>query len=222
MNGRKRKLTLGQRLFVAVWERLVVMSVGSPNPLMKEVVFTFGVREYLKRVKMMYEVLTLLEKRWGALYAQLIIAFAGLWTGCRWCSVGHIYAANLELFRQNGELLPVDEREIADLQFRTDAEVLEFLHERFSAPHWEPMRRLLDQQYLLRSAQIEEVTRDDQLLQMANYMWEWFNECSIVVMDMDPSTVPPQSFLGKDRHLLRRYREARERQEQAPEGPSES
>lgn len=207
----RRKLSLGQRAFVAVWERMVAMSVGSPNPLMKEVVLTYGVREYLKRVKMMYEVLTLLEKRWGPLEAQIIIAFAGLWSGCRWCSVGHVYAANLELYKRDGELLPIDEREVAEIQLKTDKEVLELMHERFSAERWDAMRALLHQQYMLRAGQVEEETRDDQLLQMANYMWEWFNECSITVMDMDPTTIPPQSFLGKDKPLIVRYHEARGR-----------
>jgi hypothetical protein len=204
------KLTLGQRAFLLVWEPLVSMSVGAPNPLMKEAVLTFGVREYLKGVKMMYEVLGLLEKRWGTLEAQLIIAFAGLWSGCRWCSVGHVYAANLELFKREGELLPLDEREIPELQTKTDAEILELMEARFCAPRWEEMVRMLHQQYLLRSGQAEEVTRDDQLLQMANAMWEWFNDCSITVMDIDPLTIPQQSFLGRDHGLLERYRKARD------------
>ncbi len=210
-----RKLTLGQRAFLLVWEPFVAMGVGSKNPLMKEVVLTFGVREYLKRVQMMYEVLKLLEKRWGTLEAQIIIAFAGLWSGCRWCSVGHVYAANLELFKRDGVLLPIDEREVPDLQLSTDEEVIALVEDRFTDPRWDTIRDVLHQQYILRSGQVEEANRDDQLLQMANYMWEWFNECSITVMDMDPAAIPPQSFIGKDHALIKRYHEARQRKPHA-------
>lgn len=208
-----RKLTFGQRVFVWWWERITTLMVGSSNPLTEELVLTFGVREYVSRAGMMYEVLKLLEKRWGTVEAQLVIGFAGLLSGCRWCGVGHLYAANLELFKREGELLPLDEREIPALQEKTDDEVLALVEERFSDPRWAEMKRVLHQQYLLRSGQAEEETRDDQLLQMANHMWEWFNECSIVVMDIDPGTIPPQSFVGKDRKLVERYRQARARKQ---------
>lgn len=157
------------------------------------------------------EVLKLLEQRWGPIEAQLVIGFSAVWSGCRWCGVGHMYAANLELLKREGELGPLDEQEIPGLQNKTDGEVLELLLERFAGPRWQEMNRVLHRQYLLRAGRVEEETRDDQLLQMANLMWEWFNECSITVMDIDPLAIPSQSFVGKDRKLLQRYREARQR-----------
>ena len=65
---------------------------------------------------------------------------------------------------------------------------------------------------VLRSGQVEEESRDDELLQLANLIWEWVVECSITAMDIDPSTIPPQTPIGKDRKLLARYYEARKQQ----------
>ncbi len=204
------KLTLGQRVFMWCWDTAARVTMGAGNPFGEEIVRTFGIREFMRGAGMMQEVMNLLDKRWGPMEAQIIIGFAGLWSGCRWCGVGHIYAANLELFKREGELLPIDEREIPGLQEKTDDEVVAFMEERFVGDRWEKLAKLLRQQYLLRSGQVEEETRDDQLLQMTNMAWQWLNECTITAMDHDPLAIPPQSPLGKDRKLLERYRDARE------------
>jgi hypothetical protein len=204
------KLTLGQRVFMWGWNLMGRVQLGSSNPFGEEIVRTFGLREFLKGAGMMGETMKLLDARWGPMHAQLIMGFAGVWSGCRWCGVGHLYAANLEQFKREGELLPIDEREIPGFQEKTDDEVLAIMQERFSGARWEQVAKVLRQQYMLRSGKVQEETRDDQLLQMANHIWEWLNECTITAMDIDPHAIPPQTPLGKDRKLMERYREARQ------------
>lgn len=204
------KLTLGQRFFIWFWRRLTKTMVGFPDRLAEEYVRTFGVREFLRWAKTTFEVVQMLEKRWGPAEAQMLASFAALWSGCRWCSVGHLLTGNLELFKGTGELGPLDERRVVDLQRQRDPEVLEILLECYSGSRWKEMSAMIHRQYQLRSGKVEEETSDDQLLQMTNYMWEWINECSITLMDIDPLTIPPQSPIGKDKKLLQRYREARQ------------
>ncbi|MCA9656270.1 MAG: hypothetical protein H6712_08405 [Myxococcales bacterium] len=206
-------LTVGQRTFVWMWRRISTMAVGFPDPFVADHVRTEGVRGYLAWAKSAFAMIEMLEKRWGPIEAQLILGLAALWSGCRWCGVGHLLSANLELFKREGELGPIDERQIPELQLMRDEEVLEVLRKQLSGPRWEQMRRIMDRQYLLHSGQATEESRDDELLQTANVIWSWVIECSITAMDTDPATIPPQTPIGKERKLLARYREARAAQD---------
>jgi hypothetical protein len=207
---RATSLTAGQRAFVWTFRRLTTVFAGFPDPFVEEHVRMEGVRGYLRWAKSGMELLALLEKRFGVVEAQLVIGFAALWTGCRWCGVGHVLAANLEQFRrEEGVLGPLDELRIPDLQMKTDPEVLEELLQRFSGARWEKLNRLIERQYLLRTDQVEAESHDDELLQTTNVLWDWVVECSITAMDCDPTTIPAQSPIGKDRKLLARYYAAR-------------
>jgi len=206
---RRSSLTVGQRAFVWGWRRFSTGFVGFPDPFVAEHVRMYGVRGYLSWAKSAFAMMDMLAKRFGPVDSQMIIAFAAMWTGCRWCSIGHTLSGNLELFKREGELGPLDELSIPELQMMRDPEVLALLLRRFSGPRWEQLNQLILRQYLLRSGQVEEESRDDELLQLANLIWEWVVECSITAMDIDPTTIPPQTPIGKDRKLLARYYEAR-------------
>ncbi|MEM9463581.1 MAG: hypothetical protein AAGF11_56105 [Myxococcota bacterium] len=205
----RRELTRGQRVFVALWRRVTMAMAGFSDPNALEFVRTFGVREFVRWVKTSFDLLQILQERWGPIEAQMIIACAGVWSGCRWCSIGHMLTGNLELFKREQRLGPVDEREIPRLQLMRDSEVLAELLGCYCGSRWEEMHALVHRQYLLRSGQVEESSRDDQLLQMTNYMWEWVNECTMLKMDLDPDAIPAQSAIGKDRALIGRYQQAR-------------
>lgn len=206
---RRASLTVGQRVFVWAFRRFSTAFAGFPDPFVEEHVRGEGVRGYLGWAKSAFAVMAMLEKRFGPVESQLLIAFAAMWTGCRWCSVGHVLTSNVELFKREGELGPLDELTIPQLQMMQDPAVLEELLRRFSGPRWERLNPLIRRQYLLRSGQVEEESRDDELLQAINTVWEWVVECSIIAMDIDPSKIPPQTPIGKDRKLLARYYEAR-------------
>jgi hypothetical protein len=206
---RRESLTVGQRLFVWAWRRFSKAFAGFPDPFVEEHVRGEGVGGYLRWAKSAFAVMDMLAKRFGPIESQLIIAFAAMWTGCRWCSVGHVLSGNLELFKREGELGPLDELTIPELQMMQDPVLLEELLRRFSGPRWEQFNHVIRRQYLLRSGQVEEESRDDELLQGINTVWEWVVECSIIAMDIDPTTIPPQTPIGKDRKLVARYYEAR-------------
>jgi hypothetical protein len=206
---RREPLTASQRAFIWAWHRFTKTFVGFSDPFAAEHVRMEGVRGFLRWVRVSFELFDQLDKRFGAVEAQLVIAFAAMWTGCRWCSIGHVLSANLELLKREGELGPLDERSIPDLRMMQDGEVLELLQQRFSGPRWEKLNGLIERQYLLRTGGAEEESRDDELLQATNVLWEWVVECSITAMDVDPSKIPPQTPIGKDRALLERYYEAR-------------
>lgn len=211
-------LTLGQRSFVWMWRRFSIAVAGFPDPFVEEHILNYGVREYMTWAMSAWDVIKMLQKRFGPIETQYIIAFAAMWTGCRWCGVGHLFSGNLELFKREGTLGPFDERRIPELQMMRDAEVLTEILESFSGPRWERMAHLAERQYLLISAQTEEEDRDDELLQAANMLWSWVMECSITAMDVDPLTIPPQTPIGKDRELIERYRQARAKQLAEPSG----
>jgi hypothetical protein len=208
----RRTLTPSQRAFVWAWRHFSTAFVGFPDPFVAEHVRTEGVRGYLRWAKSAFTLFELLDKRFGVVESQMLIAFAAMWTGCRWCSIGHTLSGNLELFKREGELGPLDEHRIVDLQMMKDQELLEELLRRFSGPRWEKLNHLIQRQYLLRTGQVEEQSPDDELLQATNIIWEWVVECSITAMDVDPDVIPPQTSIGKDRKLLERYYEARRQQ----------
>lgn len=209
----RRELTVGQRAFLWVYLRFTNMFVGFSDPFAAEHIRMEGVGGFLRWAKASFELLDQLTKRFGVVEAQLIIAFAAMWTGCRWCSIGHVLTANLELFKREDALGPLDELTIPDLQLMRDEELLALLQQRFSGPRWEELRRVMVRQYLLRSGQVEEESRDDQLLQTTNIIWEWVVECSIMAMDIDPASIPPQAPIGKNRKLRARYYAARKQKE---------
>ncbi len=209
----RRKLTLSQRLFIWLWRRLTNLMVGFPDRFAAEYVHTFGIREFLRWSQGVFKVVQQLEARYGgAAEAQMLISFAAMWCGCRWCGVGHLLSGNLELFRRDGVLGPLDERRIPELQLMRDPEVLAELERLFDAPRWQELREALRRQYLLRAGKVEESSTDDQLLQLTNFMWEWVNECSITALDIDPLQIPAQSPINKRRKLMELYQQARRRQ----------
>lgn len=205
----RRELSAGQRAFLWVYLRFTNMFVGFSDPFAAEHIRMEGVRGFLRWAKASFELLDQLNKRFGVVEAQLVIGFAAMWTGCRWCSIGHVYSANLELFKREATLGPLDERSIPELQMLRDEELLALLQQRFAGPRWEELRRLMMRQYLLRTGQVQEESRDDELLQTTNIIWEWVVECSIMAMDIDPDAIPPQTPIGKDRKLRADYAEAR-------------
>lgn len=205
----RRELSAGQRAFLWVYLRFTNAFVGFSDPFAEEHIRMEGVRGFLRWARASFELLGQLNKRFGVVEAQLIIAFAALWTGCRWCSIGHVFSANLELFKRENALGPLDERSIPELQLMRDEELLELLQQRFAGARWDEIRRVMVRQYMLRTGQVEEESRDDVLLQTTNIIWEWVVECSIMAMDVDPATIPPQTPNGKDRKLRAAYEAAR-------------
>jgi hypothetical protein len=153
-----------------------------------------------------------LEKHYGLLVANLIMAFAGLWNGCPYCSVGHFYAANLVFFKTTGRLYPIAESDVPELQRMTYEQSMERVREILSsdelAEHFRIVERLFQ---LYTGAEIK--TDEDRLLSAALASWGWLNECSVpITYDMQVQEIPP-ILDKKERELVaNRYRAARDAQ----------
>lgn len=203
-----RKLSLGERFVVKAMNVFSRVGYGISSTFHDDYVRTFGVGEYIKWLGEGFRITKLLEQRWGTVEGQMIISMAGLWTGCRWCSTAHMLIANLTHFRNEGELGPIDELELAQWQELRDPQVLELLERRF-VDRWAPLAAVAQRLYALRTGKAQPETDDDYLLVRANTMWEWIIECTITGFDIEPESVPAWGSVGRNRELITRYRQAR-------------
>lgn len=211
-----RRLTFVERSFAGLMNFLGRLSEGYTVDFTEELIRQYGIRGFIEWAKHSQAAWKRLVSEFGESDAHLLAAFASLWNGCHYCAQGHLLAHNLELFRDHGTLFPLDESSVLELLRMSDSQILASLREALSGPY-EPKRRLLERQYLLKTALPEELAAApgdpalDEKLQRANALYEWINECSIT-SESDP---PPMGPVAKDKELRIRYREARARQRQA-------
>jgi hypothetical protein len=183
---------------VSRWQR------GYAVPFGAEMIYTMGFRGLASAGKQLDASAKAITRVFGDRDGQLLMGMAAMWNGCTFCSVGHVYAANLYHFRDGGALLPLDEREVTGLQRQRDGEVVDELRRRFAEPLPRTCALLSRQFELKRGAQ--DVTDDDDGLRLALAAWDWLNECTIT---SDQREVPPLCILAKDKALIERYRAAR-------------
>jgi hypothetical protein len=185
---------------VSRWQR------GYAVPFGAEMIMTMGFRGVARAGKQLDESANTIVRIFGERDGQLLMGMAAMWNGCTFCSVGHVYAANLYHFRERGELLPLDEREVTRLQRQRDSEVVDELRRRLadSLPRtW----TLLSRQFDLKSGNAAGTSDDDDGLRLALSAWDWLNDCTITA---DLAEVPPLCVLAKDKALIQRYRAARD------------
>ena len=205
--------TLGilQRSMISAMRALTRLSAGYDlGPIQEEMVRTHGVRGAFRLMKLGAEVTGRLHKEFGDATAQYLIGVAAMWNGCRFCVIGHIYSANLFLFRDRKVLGPLDEEELVDLMYMTDEESFAVLRERFAAPEHARARQLLERMYQLRFGDLDPVAPEDELLKATITYWEWLNECTIILgVDAVPGQVPALGYMRPSPELLDAYARAR-------------
>jgi hypothetical protein len=180
------------------------------GPIQEEMVRLHGVRGAVRLMKMGAEITDRLTRAFGEATAQLLIGIAAMWNGCRYCVIGHVYSANLFLYRDQKVLGPLDEDELIDLMRLTDAESLEVLRQRFSGPEHAQTWRLLSRMFQLRFRDLEPAEPEDKLLKATIAHWEWLNECTIVLgIDAVPGKVPALGFMRPTKDFLADYARAR-------------
>jgi hypothetical protein len=214
--GLPRKLKLRERFVVRAMDLVSRFGYGVKTTFNEEYIRTYGVSEYFKWLGEGFRLTKVLEQRFGAAEGQMVIAMAGLWTGCRWCSTAHMLIANVTLFHADGTIGPIDELELFKWQELRDPEVMARLEQRLEG-RWAPMAPVARRLYALRTGQAEPESDDDFLLVRANTMWEWLIECTIMGIDMEPASVPAWGPLGRDHELIARYRQARRERGATPE-----
>lgn len=202
------KLSFGQRCLSYVSTALNLLVYGRVAPFQDEFIGTYGTKNLLAFSKKHAVVSKELYRRYGIRDANVLIGFAATWNGCRFCSRSHVWVANLYHLREHNELFPIDDAEIPQLQKLTDPEILQTLQEKLSAPQYHRLWNLLERQYQLKYGNAIGQTPDDVYLQLVNSMWDFLNECSILV---EEDEVFPLDPIRKNRTLTARYSQLRGR-----------
>jgi hypothetical protein len=185
--------------------------MGYSVPFGEELVRGYGLVGAMRLGVLMTKALDALGDVYGPAYAQAIVGLTGVWNSCRFCGVGHIYAANLIYFRDTGKLLPISEHDAVELEMVPFREMKPWFRERF-AGH-EEHRVLADLAERLVDFQLgdTEVRDDDErLVRQAVEMWTGLNECSTTATyDLEVDMIPAADSVNRDQDLIARYRAAR-------------
>lgn len=207
----ERRLSFMQRLLARVLNYLQEKKSGYDTPFVEEWIRTAGTKGFFEHAQRLEATINAATELYGATTAQMLISLAALWNGCWYCGVGHMFAANLQLFRDEKVLGPLDEREVPAIGHLTDEEALARLLEIFAETRFERMRALMQRQYAIKTGTAEGTTPDDDALLAILTAWDILNEASITSgIDLqDPAIVPPLCDLAKDRQLRAEYRAAR-------------
>ena len=209
------KLSLGQRITAVVFGDLYTRFAFGyvNNAFSSEMVRTYGIGGFFRWAGAATKAIALLESRFGAMEAQLLVGTAALLNGCTWCGQGHVLAANIIHHKATGALFPIDDREVNALQRMPDPELLAHLAT-LLVDHPKVLAHI-QRQYELKSLRGQESGPDDAALSASIAVWDWATECSII-LDMAVGTVPPTSAIGKDTAAVAAYHEARAAQRAAP------
>lgn len=204
-------LNLLQRSFLGAVRLMTRVAAGyDMGPIQEEMVRTHGVRGTVRLMKMGAALTDRLTRALGESTAQLLIGIAAMWNGCRYCVIGHVYSANLFLYRDQKRLGPLDEDELVDLMRLTDDESFAVLRERFSGPEHARTWHLIERMFQLRFRDLEPAEPEDELLKATIAYWEWLNECTIVLgIDAVPGKVPAIGFMRPTDGFLADYARAR-------------
>lgn len=158
-----------------------------------------------------------LAQRYGEYNGQLVLALAGVLDGCRYCSIGHLYSANVALFRDKGVLGPIDEQGMLDYLRMTDPQILEYMTDLLADEEYAESRELLSRMWRLHQQEAEVRDDDDRLLRAALDVWTWAHECSIILgVEAKPGGVAPLGLMRPSASLLERYEQARKESRDAP------
>ena len=203
MSGR-RELTWYQRAFISLIRWLAGLSIGYYIDFDEELVRQHGILGFFKWSKSTAAATNALEQGFGPERMHLVAGFASFFNGCDYCAWGHLFALNLEYLKRTGQLYAIDETEVLELMQRGDSSVMEELERRLA--HEPEHLRLIKRQAALRNAPPgSPLSAEDTLLLKSIALFEWINECSIVVN----APAPPMGRMAKQKALIERYRQLR-------------
>jgi hypothetical protein len=202
---RRRRLgPLGHALVLALRKGGRIVE-GYEVSFLDEALRSFGLRGFLRWMKVSASVWAEMVARWGEQDAHLLAAGASLWNGCSYCAYGHLLAFNLHVFEAGHGLTGLDEARLPALLTLPDAQVLEELERHLAAPPFAHARALVRRQYALHSGVAGVEGEDDVLLRRTHALYAWVNECSITV---EPPA-PPLGRIARKAPLRRHYEAVR-------------
>src|SRR5262245_17558525 len=202
----RRDVGVFGRAAARLMNALTLRSQGYELPFYEEFFRSLGVLGYLKFVGNLAKISELLIARYGDRDAQILIGLAAMWNGCDFCSVGHVFAANLYHFRQEDRLLPLDEKAMPELTRMPDGDGIARISEIFGEPQYERLRGLIAREHALKAGRAQGAGDDDGYLRGCLAAWDLINECSIVAVYDE---IPPLAPIAKERALRDRYLAAR-------------
>lgn len=200
-----RKLNLIERAFLGALRFVSEPTEGYWAIFMEEVVRTYGLSGFFKWAQGSVKAQKALFEHFGEKDTHLFSAMASAWNGCDYCAYGHLLAYNLLEYSEKQKLFPIDEREMPELLRMRDEQILTLLRDRLKDPEYQKTLARLERQYQLRVGKAQGENPDDRFLNMANALYEWVNECSIVF----DAPAPPLGRVAKQRSLRARYESAR-------------
>ncbi|MCB9529491.1 MAG: hypothetical protein H6701_14085 [Myxococcales bacterium] len=209
--GPAPRLTLAERFGAQSLSWLVRITQGYWPAFTRELVRTYGLDGMKQWGEVVEKTATGLTTRFGDEIAQVVIAMSAVWNGCAYCTVGHLYAANILYFRRTGRLFPIDEREVPRWHTLTDERLEATTIERLAGDEFAELRRVLARQFQLRREGNDAVADDDdRLIVGANAAWDLVNECSILV---ETAHIPPlHPAAARARGVQRAYAQKRGRE----------
>lgn len=200
-----RELTWYERAFIRTERALGELTHGYHIAFDEELVRQHGMLGLFRFGRATLKAQNELIAMFGETKFHLLAGFASLWNGCDYCTYGHVLALNLCVFKETGQLFPIDEAEVHELLRLRDHELQAMLEARLGASHPE-LFALVKRQLEVRVAEGPLKSDEDRLLLKSIALYEWVNECSITV----DAPAPPLGPVAKDRALRARYAAARE------------
>lgn len=205
-----RPLSFAERLIFKFMVAGQKAQFGFSHPFLENLVRTSGVKGSLAFMRIIPATIGAMEKMFGPLLGNLIMAFTALWNGCPYCGVGHLYAANVLYFQATGLLYPIAEHEIYDLQRMTYEDLLAYVRKQLTSDEHIEHMRVIDRLFQIYNG--ETPTNDeDKVLSAAIGSWGWLNECSIpVTYDLKLEEIPVMLPAKNREAMVARYRAARD------------
>ncbi|MEZ4427269.1 MAG: hypothetical protein R3A51_06165 [Nannocystaceae bacterium] len=225
----------------ALWAAGVVARAGLGPALdsrvRAELVRRYGLGEAQARARVVELVVDRTLQVFGPAHGHALLSLAALWSGGLAIARGHLYAANLHCLRDRGELLPIDDDEVAAWMELRDRQVLERVRDRLAAEHGE-LALLVERQHAALGEARGDASRgavdsrragaerdaEASLLRAGLCLHRWFAPLVSLVTD---ERIDPVDAIIRDRRLATRYAAARapgrrRRQEEARTPPRRS
>lgn len=204
---KRRPLTTVERVVLGSITRMATLTEGYFVAFGEEVMRTYGVKGFMEWAKLCDTTQKALRAHFGVKEQHLLSSMASLWNGCEYCAHGNLFAHNLLHFQETGELFPLDEVDLFELASHDDDTMIEVLRERFT--EFPESFAHVSRQWEFKSGRAtpEDGNRDDEQIYLSMRLYDFINECSIVIN----GPAPPFNAIAKDKALIAKYEAARDR-----------
>ena len=183
---------------------------GYVNPFWDEMVSSYGYNETIDLLTKINVPKSYFAEKYSKTMAEFILGLSGLWNGCRWCAIGHMYAANVFYFKDNNTLFPVPETIIPELELLEFKEVWEKLDNMLKPKEFSAERTIAEKMYKLQAGELNPSIEEDKHLMTLITIWGFINECSILYSyDIETNKVPALFVPKSDAHIIDAYKQAR-------------